>query len=274
MLNSLVRKGGILMFTQSDYDKLQQIMAESPEKKELLTRLLNSQQMTISSLSHEIRNPLTLIYSELQLVAASHPELNSSKHLNQLVQDVEYMNLLLNELSSYNNSNKLNLSIINTASFFKAAALSFAASIVDTDIEFVSKIPSDLPDISGDKVKLRQIILNLLANAKDAVLSGKATNPQIFLAVTLTDKSSEKSYLSDEKHPTDDKQLLIKISDNGCGITPKQLETIFEPFVTYKKNGTGLGLSIAHRIATAHGGSLTASSVPGNRTEFVLSLPI
>ena len=53
------------MFTESDYEKLHQIMAESPEKEELLTRLLHSHHMDISTISHEIRNPLTLIYQYL-----------------------------------------------------------------------------------------------------------------------------------------------------------------------------------------------------------------
>ena len=56
------------MFTATDYDKLQQIMKESPEKKELLTRLLESHKTEISTISHEIRNPLTLIYSTLQMI--------------------------------------------------------------------------------------------------------------------------------------------------------------------------------------------------------------
>ena len=61
------------MFTQTDYDKLQQIMAESPEKKELLTRLLSHHRMEISTISHEIRNPLTLVYSNLQFLENGSP---------------------------------------------------------------------------------------------------------------------------------------------------------------------------------------------------------
>lgn len=62
------------MFTTTDYDNLRQIMAESPEKKELLTRLLASHKMEISTISHEIRNPLTLVYSMLQMIETAHPK--------------------------------------------------------------------------------------------------------------------------------------------------------------------------------------------------------
>ena len=95
------------MFSAADYDKLQQIMEESPDKKELLTRLLKSHRMEINAISHEIRNPLTLVYSTLQLIEAQHPEVLEFRHWTSLHQDIEYMNQLLEELSSYNNSTKL-----------------------------------------------------------------------------------------------------------------------------------------------------------------------
>ena len=68
------------MFTESDYEKLHQIMAESPEKEALLTRLLHSHRMDISTISHEIRNPLTLIYSTLQMIESSNPEVLNIRH--------------------------------------------------------------------------------------------------------------------------------------------------------------------------------------------------
>lgn len=98
------------MFSATDYDKLQQIMEESSDKKELLTRLLESHRMEVSAISHEIRNPLTLVYSTLQLIEAQHPEVLDFCHWDSMHQDIEYMTQLLSELSSYNNGEKLSLS--------------------------------------------------------------------------------------------------------------------------------------------------------------------
>ncbi len=243
------------MFSATDHDKLQQIMAESPEKKELLTRLLDSHKITISSISHEIRNPLTLVSSTLQLIQSQHPEVTSFKHWDSLMQDIEYMNSLLCELSAYNNSGRLILSVLDTSNYLKTISLSFAASIVDTDIEFISKIEPNLPYIHADSVKLREVILNLLSNAKDAVQF--RTNPKISFSSKIKDHF-----------------LLIEIIDNGSGISAEQLPHIFEPFVTYKKNGTGLGLAIASQIIHAHGGTLEVSSTPDIITCFTLTLPI
>ena len=118
------------MFTKSDYESLQQIMEESPEKKELLTRLLASHQMTLSSISHEIRNPLTLVYSTIQLMESKHPQVTNIPYWSDLRNDIEYMKLLLEELSSYNNGEFLSLSTIDTDTFFKTLALSFASSML------------------------------------------------------------------------------------------------------------------------------------------------
>lgn len=251
------------MFSESDFDKLQRIMEESSENRELLQNLLESHQMTISAISHEIRNPLTLIYSTLQLISSQHPEVYSFKYWNQLMQDVEYTNLLLEELSVYNNGDRLSLARTDSVAFFRTVSLSFAASIADTGIEFISRIPDKLPEITCDTVKLRQVILNLLRNAQDAVLPCQNTDRKIYLDIyeSLTDNLKASS-------------LCIKISDNGCGISPEQIEHIFQPFTTYKSNGTGLGLAIASRITRAHKGTLTVTSVPGDLTAFTLTLPV
>ena len=65
------------MLSSTDYDKLQQIMQENPENEALINRLLTSHQMEISTISHEIRNPLTLVYSTLQLIESQHPDVST-----------------------------------------------------------------------------------------------------------------------------------------------------------------------------------------------------
>ena len=247
------------MFTKSDYENLYKIMDESPEKKELLSKLLTSHQMTVSTISHEIRNPLTLVYSNLQLIEAVHPELYTYKHWRNLRSDIEYMKHLLEELSSYNNGEHLSISEINTDTFFKTIALSFASSLIETDIQFVSEINAHLSCFPGDKIKLREVFLNLLKNARDAFDSfdEPMKHPLIRLSVCST-----------EHH------LIVSISDNGCGISEEKMSHIFEPFVTYKKNGTGLGLPLSAKIIHAHNGSIEVSSVPGFSTTLTVTLPI
>ena len=249
------------MFTESDYEKLYQIMDESPEKKDLITRLLESHRMDISTISHEIRNPLTLVYSTLQLMESSNPEVLNIRHWSELHSDIEFMKQLLEELSVYNNGQRLSLSPTDFDAFLKKIVISFASSIIDTNIEFISRIEPGLPVMPADSVKLKEVLLNLLRNAKDAVSAASQT-PRILL----------NAYQKDS-------QLIIDISDNGCGIAPEHLDTIFHPFVTYKSDGTGLGLPLSRKIIQAHGGALTVRSdesllKTGVRTIFTLTLPI
>lgn len=252
------------MFTESDYDKLHQIMAESPEKEELLTRLLEAHRMDISTISHELRNPLTLVYSTLQIIESSNPEVLNIRHWSDLHNDIEYMKQLLEELSAYNNGQRLSPSSTDFDTFLKNIVISFASSIIDTDIEFTSHIESGLPVMSADAVKLKEVLLNLLGNARDAVWLNAVTPPvpKIFFDAHL-----------------DCENLIISVSDNGCGIKAEHLNSIFEPFVTYKSTGTGLGLPLSRRIVEAHGGTLTVwsnenFSEGGIRTVFTLTLPI
>ncbi len=246
------------MFTATDYDQLRQIMNQDPKINELLTRLFETHRLEISTISHEIRNPLTLVYSTLQLIESQHPEVFSFQHWDSMHQDIEYMNQLLAELSSYNNGDRLNLSLTDASAFLKKLVLSFASSLSDTNIEFTSRIIPELPVISLDAVKIRQTLLNLLKNAKDAVLS---RSDSIHPMITLNTE-----YIHDT--------IRISIKDNGCGIASRELASIFEPFITYKESGTGLGLAIARRIIKAHGGSIYAESTLGEGSAFTVTLPV
>ena len=226
-------------FTANDYEKLHQLMNSSPEIRELLQKLLDSQQYTISKISHEVRNPLTLIYSTFQLIESSHPETRDFSHWSELREDIEYTISLLQELSAYNNSEHLHLSTFSAQDFLGQICLSFAASCVDTDIGFSSLIAPDLPSLTADRLKLHEAILNLLRNAREAISSVGS----IRLEAVLKD------------------QML-------------QITTIFDPFVTYKPDGTGLGLAIVNRTITAHAGTVTVTSSCGKGTSFLLLLPI
>ena len=194
----------------------------------------------LSKFSHELRNPLTTVYSTIQLIEMQHPEVKEYKYWSNLSEDLEYMNALLSQLSDYAKSETLQLETFSLEDLLKQISLSFAASIATSKVEYTSKITPSLSQITGDKIKLQEVFLNLLKNAFDAASPDKT----IFLEAT-----SDKDFIT------------ITIHDTGCGIPKEQLPTIFEPFVTYKKNGSGLGLTICHNIIKSHGGTITVDSI-------------
>lgn len=242
-----------MSFTTSDYEQLQKIMNQNPENQEVIQKLLDSHQYTISKISHEIRNPLALVYSTLQLIESQHPEAKGFKHWSEMREDIEFMISLLQELSSYNNGERLHIEKISSYDFLGRICLSFAASCEESGIAFSSQLPSNLPEIEGDRIKLKEVILNLLKNAKEAV----SLNGEISLKASFQNQ-----------------HLNIRISDNGCGIPAEHMETLFDAFVTYKPEGTGLGLAIAKKTLLAHGGDITVESVLSEGTCFTISLPV
>lgn len=127
-------------------------------------QLNKDEQLVISKISHELRNPLTIIYSTLQLIESRHPEARTFDHWHELMQDVEFMSVLLDDLSRFNHAGALNFSTFSFRPFWEYISLSFAASVADTKLEYFSKIDSSINQITGDKTKLQEVFLNLLRN--------------------------------------------------------------------------------------------------------------
>jgi signal transduction histidine kinase len=117
-------------------------------------------------------------------------------------------------------------------------------------------VPSDLPQFESDRGKLQQILLNLINNAFAAQTDGGSLSISVFRA--------------------DDKSILIRVKDTGCGIPDKDLKRIFEPFFSTKTNtgGTGLGLSITYSLIQELGGAIDVISEVGVGTEFAIMLPL
>ena len=249
------------MYTSTDLDKLKQIMAESPEHETILTQLLASFNETLGTVTHEIRNPLTLVYSTLQMIEAAHPEVYSFRHWNTLHENISYMVQLLADLSDYNHAPKLRKTLLNTEDFLKKLVLAYATSSVDSPVTFTSRISPELPPLQADATKLKEVLLNLLKNAAESIPTDRPGS--IRMEADITDTPDTASCM-----------LRIRIQDNGCGIPTEHQEDIFQPFVTYKPGGTGLGLPLSRRIIEAHGGCLLLDSSVDKGTVFTILLPL
>jgi len=118
-------------------------------------------------------------------------------------------------------------------------------------------IAPDLPRIRGHHDALAAALSNVLINAVEAC----ATPGRI--AVRVTDDRSDRG-----------RSVVIRIADNGCGIPPEKVDTIWEPYITNKPGGTGLGLAIARQTVLAHGGRVAGSSRVGEGTTIDIALPI
>lgn len=215
----------------------------------------DSLQMTISKFTHELRNPLSLIYSEFQLFITAHPEASDWKEILEIHEQLDYLNELLQEFSHYSNADRLSLKPTNIREMLLHTAASFQPTLEYLNIRLVTEISPALPVILLDSVKIRQAIMNLLKNALESI---SHDHGEIHLIA---------------HHPNSD-QVVITISDNGCGIPPEKLPDIESPFVTYKSSGTGLGLAITKQIIEAHGGCLSIQSSLQTGTCVSITLPV
>lgn len=211
--------------------------------------------MIISKFTHELRNPLSLIFSEFQLFLSNHPEASEWKETAEIQEQLDYMKELLNEFSNYNNANRLSLKPTNIAEFLLHTADFFRPTLDYLGIRLVTEISAELPVIPLDAVKFRQALINLLRNAQEAI---SHDHGEIHLCACCIDAT----------------EIIITVQDNGCGIPPEQLHNIDAPFITHKTSGTGLGLAITKQIIEAHGGHMTIQSTPQISTTVTLTLPI
>jgi signal transduction histidine kinase len=146
---------------------------------------------------------------------------------------------------------------VDVAAALQSTLAMVGSSLGRSRVEVAREIAPDLPVVRGDPSALKQLFLNLLKNAAEALEESGGT-----VRVRAA-------------RPADGRGVVVSVSDDGPGIDPAQAERIFEPFFTTKTagRGTGLGLSICRRIAEAHAGSLEVSSTPGAGATFTLRLP-
>lgn len=207
---------------------------------------------TLSRFSHEIRNPIALINSELQLIAASHPEVTGYDCWDDITDNLEYIRELLNAFSDYNNAGKLTLTSTRIPDFLSTILSGVKPTLDYLGIALETDISNALPPVSLDRVKFRQALLNLLRNAGESISHPRGKI--LVRAYSVSDK------------------ICISIQDNGDGIEAEHLPDIFTPFVTTKSTGSGLGLAVTRQIIEAHGGQIEVESVLHQGTVFRIFL--
>lgn len=208
--------------------------------------------LTIAKITHEIRNPLTLINSSLQLIETTHPEVKDYQFWPQTLEDVEYLNQLLDDLAAYSDKRRFFMCEVDLKDVLSSLEESMQPFLFTRKQNLSVHLPAQLPAVFGNPVKLKQAFLNLLKNAFEST----GENGCVSL--------SARKYLD---------QIIVRISDDGCGMTPETLETLFTPFASNKADGTGLGLAITYKIIKAHYGNIEAVSSPGRGTTFTITLP-
>ena len=214
--------------------------------------------------AHEIRNPLTAIRSTIQYLSKDFSaDPVKSEMVTELISEVERINKIVQGLLSFARPSDLNTSDINIEQLINQTLLLVTNTLRKQNVEVEFEYFTDNTTIQGDAEQLKQVFLNIILNAVEAM--GK--NPP---------ERSRTLIISIEKGTpinTHSRYLIISLEDSGKGIEQKNIENVFNPFFTTQEEGTGLGLAICYGTINRHDGEIEVKSVPDKGTCINIKLP-
>ncbi len=223
-----------------DITALEQMRAQLSRSERLATL-----GQVAAGIAHEIRNPLVGIGSTASLLLEDFEEGDSRwEDLTIILKETRRLDRIVNQIVDYARPREFNPVNFQLEDLLKESLHVLSKPIAEKDIQVSQHYPSDLCALQADRDQLKQVVLNIVQNAIEAMPD----------AGTLRISIQEEAY---EHEPG----LRLRVEDSGKGIDPHVLARIFEPFFTTGKyRGTGLGLAICRNIIEAHGGEIHAES--------------
>jgi PAS domain S-box-containing protein len=232
---------------------------------------LESLGVLAGGIAHDFNNLLVGILGNASLALMDLPE---DSPLRELVADIETTALraadLTKQMLAYSGKGRFIVNTIDVNLLVKEMA-QLLQTVISKKAALRFDFASDLPSIEADATQLRQIVMNLITNASDAIGGDDGT---ITLRTGTCDASREfltSSYVDDEL-PVG-RYAFIEVEDSGCGMDAETVERIFDPFFSTKFTGRGLGLAATLGIVRGHRGTIKVQSEPRRGTKFTILLP-
>ena len=210
-------------------------------------------------LAHEIKNPLSTIRLNMELLAEDFREPQSLrerralKKVEVVERECQRLQDLLDDFLNFAKVRRLKLEPGDLSRQVKEVLDFFRPKAAETGIEVVDYLAADLPTVLLDREAFRGAVLNLVLNAQQAMPKG--------------------GQLVVRTYGTAD-GVALDLIDTGCGMDQKTQSHVFEAFFSTKSGGSGLGLPTARKMIEAHGGQITLQSEPGRGTQFTVKLPV
>lgn len=211
------------------------------------------------SLAHEIKNPLSVIHMNIDLLSEDLADIDSPIRRRSLDkveivrQQCERMEALLRDFLRYARLSRIDLVPGNLNDQIDRVLRAYRAQADSQGVDIQRYLDPDLPAILLHSDSLQAALMNLVKNAIEAMPQGG----QLWARTTSTIDG-----------------VALELIDTGCGVDDTTLLHMFEPFYSTKEEGSGLGLPTARKIIEAHGGQITVQSEVGRGTKFVLEFPV
>lgn len=214
---------------------------------------------------HEINNPIQgiLVFSKIMRAVLEGGELapgdaeNFCRYLDLIATESARCGKIVRNLLSFSRQTDLERSYFDIAAVIDEVFLLMGNRMELQNIKLGTSIAPALPPVFGDRNQIKQALLNLVLNAVEAMAEGGSL--RVAVSVDM-----------------DGHDVIIRVSDTGSGVPKKMQKSIFEPFVTTKKDGkgVGLGLSVVYGVIAQHGGVIDVDSAEGKGTTFTVKLPV
>jgi len=245
------------------------VFEDLTEVREMQEKVLRTEQLAAvgrfsAGLAHEIRNPLTSLSGSIQVLARGLKLEDSYKKLMEIViKETDRLNNILSDFLNYTQPKKNNDTIVDVTQLIQdVITLLKNKEDLSSEKQVVFKRTTEHLILNGDEEQIKQVVWNLCINALEAMSRG-----------TLTLSLREVPSFQRGEFKTSHGGMVLEVQDEGSGITPDQINNIYDPFFSTKKNGVGLGLATVYQIVNRNGGVMDVKSVLGEGTLFTVFLP-
>jgi two-component system sensor histidine kinase HydH len=207
-----------------------------------------------AGLAHEIRNPMMAVKGFAQLLREEITPAEQNEYTDIIIKETARMNRLIEELLTFARPPAVGIGPVDVNDLVADSLILFEPKAAHSRIEIIRTLAPGLPQVRVDSERLKQVIINVLINAGQAV-----------------DHDGEIRVAT--RYEPGDRTVRISVADTGVGIAPENIGKLFDPFFTTKDTGTGLGLSVADRLMESWGGKILVDSTLGRGSVFTLVLP-
>jgi two-component system NtrC family sensor kinase len=235
------------------------------QARDLYHQLLQAEKLaalgqTISGVAHELNNPLATILTWAErLSQMAHADESTRRGLEAILSESERAARIVRNLLTFARKRHTTRAMIDINQVVRETLALRSYEQRVTNIVIIEALAAGLPQVFADPHQIQQVLLNLIINAEQAMLSANGRG-------TLVVRSW---------HDPEREAVVLEVNDDGPGVPEEVQPKIFDPFFTTKEvgKGTGLGLTVAYAILQEHGGRISVRSVPGTGASFFVELP-